>query len=117
MELELKRVPLPSAGIGEILSPKLQQLYVSTPSGARRIEFDWGGLLWSALQETGVELSILRVSGSENAMDVLSYTGLQRLEIPYLQSEWCYGPFTATALQQCSSLRGLSISVCSADSS
>src|SRR4029077_5430312 len=85
MQLELERVPLTSIRIRKILSPKLQQLYVSTPPSARRIKFDWRGL-WSALQETGIELRILRVSGAENAMDemltyLLSYTGLKRLEI------------------------------------
>jgi hypothetical protein len=88
VQLDLRRVPLPSAGIREILSPKLQQLSISTPPSARRIEFDWRRL-WSALQETGIELLILKVSGTENAMDemftyLLSYPGLQRLEIPYL---------------------------------
>jgi hypothetical protein len=79
---------------------------------------------------------------------LLSYTGLQRLEIPRLQmdtqevedraarrfwdeiiphhrnsltelfiasdfeSEWCYGPHAAAALELCLSLQDLSISVC-----
>jgi hypothetical protein len=84
---------------------------------------------------------------------LLSYTGLQRLEIPALlmdsqeaedsaaerfwrdviphhrnslttlvinarfESGWCYGPHAAAALQQCLSLRDLTISVGSVDSS
>ncbi|KAN0072957.1 hypothetical protein V8E54_009071 [Elaphomyces granulatus] len=63
-------------------------LYILTLHGGRRIEFDWGQL-WSALRETGIELSILEVSGMENAIDkmfiyLLPYTGLQRLAIRYL---------------------------------
>jgi hypothetical protein len=157
VQLELECVPLPSRGIRKILSPKLQQLYVSTPPGARRIKFDWRGL-WSALQEAGIELPILKVTGAENAMDemftyLLSYAGLKRLEISDLRmdsqgaedraarrfwreiiprhrdclttlsitsrfrSGWCYGPPAADELQQCSSLRDLTISVCSVNSS
>ncbi|KAN0072932.1 hypothetical protein V8E54_009046 [Elaphomyces granulatus] len=90
-QLELKHVPLSSAGIGEILSHKLQQLSISTRPGGRHIEFDWGQL-WSALRETGIELSILEVSGTENAIDnmftyLLSYTGLQRLAIRKLEMD------------------------------
>jgi hypothetical protein len=157
VQLELEYVPLSNAGIAEILSPKLQQLSISTSYGGRCIEFDWGRL-WSALRETGIELSILEVSGTENAIDkmftyLLSYTGLQRLAIRYLlmdtqemedkaaqrfwqkiiphhrdslttlfvnsehASQWCYGPRAAPALRKCSSLRDLTISVCSVESS
>jgi hypothetical protein len=157
VQLELQYVPLSSAGIAEILSPKLQQLSISTFYGSRRIEFDWGRL-WSALRETGIELSSLEVSGTENAIDkmftyLLSYTGLQKLAIRYLlmdtqemedkaaqrfwqkiiphhrdsltslfvnskhESQWCYGPRAAPALRKCSSLRDLTISVCSVKSS
>ena len=89
VQLELKHVPLPSAGIKEILSHKLQQLSISTPR--RGIEFDWKRL-WSALQEIRTALSILKVSGMANAMDemfayLLSYTGLQRLEIANMSSQ------------------------------
>ena len=88
MQLELNHVSLSSAGIAEILSPKLQQLSISTLHGGRRIELDWGRL-WSALRETGIKLSILEVSGTESAMVkmftyLLSYTGLQRLAISHL---------------------------------
>jgi len=40
-QLKLVYVPLPNAGIRDILSHKLQQLSVSTRPGARDIEFDW----------------------------------------------------------------------------
>jgi hypothetical protein len=78
VQLELGHMPLPSAGISEILSHKLQQLSVSTSIGARHIEFDWKRL-WSALQKMGLELPFLKVSGTENAMDemftyLLSYS-------------------------------------------
>jgi hypothetical protein len=91
VQLELEHVPLPGTGIREILSHKLQQLSVSTIPGARRIDFDWRRL-WSALQETRIGLLILKVSGTENAMDqmftyLLSYTGLRRLEIPDVQMD------------------------------
>jgi hypothetical protein len=156
VRLELAGVPLSNAGIKEILSPKLQHLSVSTPPGARNIEFDWGQL-WSALQETGIELSTLEVSGTENAIDnmftyLLSYAGLRRLAIRRLEmdtqemedkaaqrfwhkvvphhrnsltmlfiesefeSEWCYGPGAAASLRECSSLRDLTVSVCSVNS-
>jgi hypothetical protein len=156
-DLELGHVPLSSMGIKEILSPKLQHLFVSTLPGARRIEFDWRGL-WSALQESGIKLRVLKAQGSENAMDelftyLLSYTGLQRLDISDLQmdgqeaedqtgqrlwkevvprhqnslatlctysrfeSEWCYGPSAAATLQRCSSLRDLTLSARSVNSS
>ena len=91
MQLKLVGVPLPNSGIREILSVKLQQLSVWTRQGARNIEFDWGRL-WSALQETGIKLSILEVSGMENAIDkmftyLLSYAGLKRLEILHLEMD------------------------------
>ncbi|KAN0072933.1 hypothetical protein V8E54_009047 [Elaphomyces granulatus] len=130
-----------------------RQLSISTRPGGRHIEFDWGQL-WSALRETGIELSILEVSGTENAIDnmftyLLSYTGLQRLAIRGLrmdtqemedkaaqrfwykiiphhrdslttlfvnskyEGEWCFGPRAAPALRKCSSLRDLTISMCS----
>jgi hypothetical protein len=92
VQLKLVRVPLPNAGIRDVLSDKLQQLSVSTRTGAPRdIEFDWGQL-WSALRETGIKLSKLKVSGTENAIDkmftyLLSYTGLQKLAILALQMD------------------------------
>jgi len=91
VQLELNHVPLSSAGIAEILSPKLQQLSISTLRGGRRIELDWGRL-WSALRETGIKLSMLKVSRTENAIDkmftyLLSYTGLQKLAIRALQMD------------------------------
>ena len=89
VQLELGRVPLPSTGIREILSQKLQQLSISTPLGDTDFEFDWRRL-WSALQESRTALSFLEVSGMANAMDkmlgyLLSYTGLQRLEITNME--------------------------------
>jgi hypothetical protein len=91
VQLEFKHVPLPSAGIREILPHKLQQLSVFTAPGARDIEFNWRRL-WSALQETGIALSVLKVAGTEYAMDemftyLLSYTGLRRLEIANLRMD------------------------------
>ena len=90
VQLELEHVPLPSAGIREIISHKLQQLSISTPLRDINFEFDWRRL-WSALQETRIALSILKVSGMANAMDkmlayLLSYAGLQRLEITNMDS-------------------------------
>ena len=88
-ELELEYVPLANMGIREILSPKLQPLSISTLPGSRRIEFDWRAL-WYALRASGIELLTLKAWGPENAMDemfdyLLSYTGLQRLDISDLQ--------------------------------
>jgi hypothetical protein len=84
-------VPLPSAGVRKIISHKLQQLSVSTPLRDTDFEFDWRRL-WSALQETWTALSVLKVSGMANAMEemfayLLSYTGLQRLEITDIESQ------------------------------
>jgi hypothetical protein len=154
VQLELRNVPLPSAGIREILSHRLQKLSVSVTSDL--VVFDWRRL-WSALQETWITLYILKVSGMESAIDdmfsyLLSYSGLQKLKITRLrrmdsqeeenrtslifwdeiiphhrdfltklfvrsnfENEWCYGPRAAAALGQCSSLRGLTISVCGVD--
>jgi hypothetical protein len=152
LQLELMDVPLPSAGIREILSHRLQKLSVSI---GHDVEFDWRRL-WSALQETWITLYILKVSGMESAIDdmfsyLLSYSGLQKLNItrsrmdsqeeenrtslifwdeiiPHhrdfltklsvtsdFENGWCYGPRAAAALWQCSSLRGLTISVCGVD--
>jgi hypothetical protein len=91
VQLEFKHVPLPSAGIREILPRKLQQLSVFTAPGARDIEFDWKRL-WSALQETGIALSVLKVAGTEYAMDemftyLLSYNGLRKLQITNLRMD------------------------------
>jgi hypothetical protein len=91
VQLELEGVPLPRAAIREILSRKLQQLSISTSPGARRINLDWRGL-WSALQKVRIKLPILKASGIENTTDemftyLLSYTGLQRLEILRLQMD------------------------------
>ncbi|KAN0072951.1 hypothetical protein V8E54_009065, partial [Elaphomyces granulatus] len=90
-QLKLVYVPLPNAGIRDILSHKLQQLSVWTRPGRRDIEFDWGQL-WSALRETGIKLSMLEVSGTENAIDkmftyLLSYTGLQKLAVRELEMD------------------------------
>ena len=89
VRLELGNVPLPGEGIREILSDKLQHLSVSTPLGDHCVDFNWRKL-WGALQEAWIALSILKVSGMENAMDemssyLLSYSGLERLEITHLQ--------------------------------
>jgi hypothetical protein len=73
-----ERVPLLGAGIREILSYKLQQLSISTLLGAHHIMFAWRRL-WSALQETGIELLFLTVSGTENAMDEM-FTYLRSLD-------------------------------------
>ena len=83
VQLELMNVPLPSAGIREILSHRLQKLSVSVTSDL--VVFDWRRL-WSALQETWITLYILKVSGMESAIDdmfsyLLSYSGLQELNI------------------------------------
>jgi hypothetical protein len=90
VRLELDHVPLPSEGIREILSDKLQQLSVTAPLGDP-FDFDWGRL-WGALQEAWIALSILKVSGMDDAMDemssyLLSYSGLKRLEIARLGME------------------------------
>jgi hypothetical protein len=87
--LELLRVPLPGSGLQETLPSTLRQLSVSTPPASRGMDFDWKRL-WSSLRETRTELSALKVSGSERGMDdmfqyLLSYTGLQKLEIMHLQ--------------------------------
>ncbi|GIJ90964.1 hypothetical protein Asppvi_009929 [Aspergillus pseudoviridinutans] len=89
--LELVRVPLPSPGLKATLSSTLRQLSVSTPPASRGVDFAWKAL-WSSLQETRTELSALKVSGSERAMDdmfqyLLSYNGLQKLEIMHLQMD------------------------------
>jgi hypothetical protein len=137
LQLELMDVPLPSAGIREILSHRLQKLSVSI---GHDVEFDWRRL-WSALQETWITLYILKVSGMESAIDDM----LRRMDtsqeetnrtslifwdeiIPHhrdfltklsvisnFENEWCYGPRAAAALWQCSSLRNLTISVCGVD--
>jgi hypothetical protein len=91
VQLDLVHVPLSNTGIKEILSHKLQQLSISTPPGGRYIKFDWNGL-WSALQKIGIKLTILDVSGTENAIDkmftyLLSYTGLQSLAIRDLRMD------------------------------
>jgi hypothetical protein len=85
VQLVLKGVPLPSAGIREILSHRLQQLSVATSYDGILTEVDWKGL-WSALLETTIELSILTIPRAGNAMDemftyLLSYTGLRELRI------------------------------------
>ncbi|RHZ51792.1 uncharacterized protein CDV56_103812 [Aspergillus thermomutatus] len=89
--LELELVPLPSPGLRDTLPSTLRQLSVSTPPGSRGVDFDWKAL-WSSLRETRTELSALRVSGSERAMDdmfqyLLTYTGLHKLEIIGLQMD------------------------------
>jgi anaerobic ribonucleoside-triphosphate reductase len=55
------------------------------------VDFDWK-TLWYSLRETRTELSALKVSGSERVMDdmlqyLLSYNGLQKLEITHLQMD------------------------------
>ncbi|GFF27438.1 hypothetical protein IFM61606_09957 [Aspergillus udagawae] len=89
--LELVRVPLPSPGLKETLPSTLRQLSVSTPPASRGVDFDWKAL-WYSLRETRTELSALKVSGSERVMDdmlqyLLSYNGLQKLEITHLQMD------------------------------
>ncbi|GIK06669.1 hypothetical protein Aspvir_002319 [Aspergillus viridinutans] len=89
--LDLVRVPLPSPGLKEALPSRLRQLSLSTPPASRGVDFDWKAL-WSSLRETRTELSALKVSGSERAMDdifqyLLSYNGLQKLEIMHLQMD------------------------------
>ncbi len=89
MQLELGRVPLPLAGLKHTLLRKLQLLSVSTAPGSRGID-SARAELWSALEETGVQLPPLSVAGSESAMDemfayLLSYTGLRELAILAIQ--------------------------------
>jgi hypothetical protein len=89
--LELVRVLLPSPGLKETLPSTLRQLSVSTPPASRGVDFDWKAL-WHSLRETRTELSALKVSGSERVMDdmfqyLLSYNGLQKLEITHLQMD------------------------------
>jgi hypothetical protein len=62
VQLVLEGVPLPSAGIREILSHKLQQLSVTTSYHGILTEVDWKGL-WSALLETKIELSTSQSQG------------------------------------------------------
>ena len=83
VRLELDDVPLPGEGIREFLSDKLRQLSVTAPVGDP-FDFCWRGL-WAALQEAWITLSILRVSGMEDAMDemssyLFSYSGLEKLD-------------------------------------
>jgi len=91
VQLELERVPLPATGLQQTLSRKLQHLNVSTRPGSRGVDFAWTEL-WPAMKETGVKLLTLTVSGSENGIDemyayLLSYTGLQKLEVLGIQMD------------------------------
>ncbi|OXV12187.1 hypothetical protein Egran_00052, partial [Elaphomyces granulatus] len=157
VQLKLARVPLPTAGLTQTLSCKLQELSVTTPTGSRDLDFSWAEL-WLTLKEIRVELSTLSVHGSEKAMDdmfayLVSYTGLRKFVIlgirmdrqdledsvgrrlwhqivphhkdsltelaviPCYEGVWCYGPIAAETIPQCLSLRSLTLSVCSVDSS
>ncbi|MCJ1349111.1 hypothetical protein MMC31_007347 [Peltigera leucophlebia] len=84
--LELGHIPLSSAGLNQKLSQKLKSLTISTPIGSRRLKFAWAEL-FTTLEEIGVELSHLSVTGMEAAMDeMFSYltsygSVLQTLEI------------------------------------
>ncbi|MCJ1348925.1 hypothetical protein MMC31_007158, partial [Peltigera leucophlebia] len=86
IQLELGHVPLPAAGLSQTLSNSLKSLTVSTPTGSRRLDFAWAKL-FTTLEEMGIRLSQLSVTGMEAAMDemfsyLISYAGgLQTLEI------------------------------------
>jgi hypothetical protein len=90
VQLKLERVPLPIAGLKQVISPKLQKLSVANLPSSRGLDFSWAKL-WSILKEAGVELSTLSV-GSGKAMDgmlayLVSYTGLRKLEIREIQMD------------------------------
>lgn len=69
-ELELRGIPLSAAGLSQTLSRKLKSLTICTPRGSRRFKFAWAEL-FITLEEIGVELSLLSVTGMEAAMDEL----------------------------------------------
>jgi len=89
-QLKLVYVPLPNAGIRDILSHKLQQLSVSTRPGARDIEFDWDN--YGVPSERLDKVIHAQSFRTENAIDemftyLLSYTGLQKLAIRDLEMD------------------------------
>ncbi|MCJ1347102.1 hypothetical protein MMC31_005323 [Peltigera leucophlebia] len=85
-QLELQYIPFPAAGLNQTLSHRLKSLTISTPTCSRHPDFAWAEL-FTTLKEIGVELSKLRVTGMEAAMDemfsyLISYSGgLQTLGI------------------------------------
>ncbi|MCJ1349207.1 hypothetical protein MMC31_007443 [Peltigera leucophlebia] len=86
IQLELGHVPLPAAGLSQTLSNRLKSLTISTPTGSRHLDFAWAEL-FTTLEEMGIKLSQLSVTGMEAAMDemfsyLISYAGgLHTLEI------------------------------------
>ena len=75
--------------MGGVRPAKRMEYLPSTLPGGRRIDLDWRGL-WSALREAGITLKVLKACGSENAIEeifsyLLSYAGLQRLDISDIQ--------------------------------
>lgn len=78
--LELRHVPLSAAGLNQSLSHQLKSLTITTPTGSRHFKFAWAEL-FTALEEIGVELSQVSVTGMEAAMDEMLSDGLQTLEI------------------------------------
>lgn len=69
-QLELRGIPLSAAGLSQTLSRKLKSLTICKPRGSCRFKFAWAELLIT-LEEIGVELSLLSVTGMEAAMDEL----------------------------------------------
>ena len=126
IELELRHVPLPAAGLSQMLSHRLKSLTISTPTGSRQLDFAWAEL-FTTLEEIGVELSQLSVSGMEAAMDeMFSYLlscaaghRLQTLEIRNIMMD-CQNQEESAGRRfwneivphHCSSLRVLSIQPC-----
>lgn len=85
-QLELRYVSLSAADLNQTLLHKLKYLTISTPIGSRHLKFAWAEL-FTTLEEMGVKLSQLSVSGMETAVEemfsyLISYVGeLQTLEI------------------------------------
>lgn len=85
-QLELRYLTLSAADLNQMHLHNLKYLTVSTPTGSRRFKFAWAEF-FTTLEEIGVKLSQLSVTGMEAAMDemfsyLISYVGeLQTLEI------------------------------------
>ena len=85
INLTLGYVPLPAAGLKQILSPKLKSLTIFTPTNFYHLDCAWAKL-FTSLSETRAELSTLRITNMDTGMNEMvdylsSYRGIKTLVI------------------------------------
>ncbi|MCJ1342715.1 hypothetical protein MMC31_000903 [Peltigera leucophlebia] len=91
-QLELHQIPLPAVGLDQTLLYKLKSLTISTWYDSRVLGFACAKF-FTTLEEIGVELSQLSVTGMEAGMDemfsyLISYAdGLEILEIRHIKMD------------------------------